>query len=554
MANLVATGTALKWYNVPIGGSPLASSTVLEPLVYYVRQTVGGIESARAPVTVTFQPLITPNFTTIAPVCSGTTASPLSTTSTNNITGTWSPAWNNLTTTTYTFNPTAGSCATTTSTTVTITGPTITPNFAAIAPVCVGTTLSPLPTTSINGITGSWHPALNNTSTTTYTFTPTPITGQCLTTNTLTIEINTPTTPVFTQVATVCAGTTLSPLPTTSNNGVSGTWSPALDNTTTTYYTFTPDAGQCANYGYMEITITPPTINPNFTGIIPIRICEGAILLPLPTTSNNGIIGTWDPPVNNTFTTYYTFTPAPNQCAKTTIRPITVNYYTTPTFFAVAPVCSGATSSPLLSTSNEGIVGSWSPTFNNLTTTTYTFTPTPITGQCFNTNTLTIEVNTATIPTGNSNQNFVPGNTISNIVVSPANVVWYPTYVNALNNTFPLSPATLLFNGATYFAVNVVGDCRSDVFAVTVNTALGVNENDTIEFAVYPNPAKTILTLHYASNTILDKIVVTDLTGKQIITQTQNTKEINVADLASGIYIIEAVSGDKKFTSKFVKQ
>ncbi|OUT69616.1 MAG: hypothetical protein CBB76_07845, partial [Crocinitomicaceae bacterium TMED16] len=35
-------------------------------------------------------------------------------------------------------------------------------------------------------------------------------------------------------------------LPATSTNSISGTWSPAVDNTTTTTYTFTPDGGQCA--------------------------------------------------------------------------------------------------------------------------------------------------------------------------------------------------------------------------------------------------------------------------------------------------------------------
>ena len=32
----------------------------------------------------------------------------------------------------------------------------------------------------------------------------------------------------------------MSPLPATSLEGITGSWSPALDNTTTTIYTFTP--------------------------------------------------------------------------------------------------------------------------------------------------------------------------------------------------------------------------------------------------------------------------------------------------------------------------
>ena len=65
-------------------------------------------------------------------------------------------------------------------------------------------------------------------------------------------------------------------------------------------------------------------------------------LTALPTTSNNGITGTWAPALNNTATTTYTFTPAAGQCATTTTLTITVNAAVTPTFTAVADICSGA--------------------------------------------------------------------------------------------------------------------------------------------------------------------------------------------------------------------
>lgn len=70
------------------------------------------------------------------------------------------------------------------------------------------------------------------------------------------------TTPTFTQVAPICNGATLSALPTTSNNGITGTWSPALNNTATTEYTFTPEADQCATTTTMTIEVYPVTPNP----------------------------------------------------------------------------------------------------------------------------------------------------------------------------------------------------------------------------------------------------------------------------------------------------
>ena len=58
----------------------------------------------------------------------------------------------------------------------------------------------------------------------------------------------------------------------------------------------------------------------------------------LPTTSTEGITGTWAPAINNTATTTYTFTPAAGQCATTATLTITVNPNVTPTFAAVAPI------------------------------------------------------------------------------------------------------------------------------------------------------------------------------------------------------------------------
>ena len=70
-----------------------------------------------------------------------------------------------------------------------------------------------------------------------------------------------PTTPTFTQVAAICSGVTLSALPTTSNNNITGTWSPAISNTATNTYTFTPDAGQCATNTTMQVVVNhPPSI------------------------------------------------------------------------------------------------------------------------------------------------------------------------------------------------------------------------------------------------------------------------------------------------------
>jgi hypothetical protein len=138
-----------------------------------------------------------------------------------------------------------------------VVNPNTTPTFTQVAPICLGGSFT-LPSVSNENISGTWFPALNNTSTTTYSFTPN--TGQCSNTQTMTVVVNSATTPTFAQVAAICSGGTIS-LPSVSNENISGTWSPSINNTATTNYSFTPNTGQCANTQTMTVTVNPlPTV------------------------------------------------------------------------------------------------------------------------------------------------------------------------------------------------------------------------------------------------------------------------------------------------------
>lgn len=142
--------------------------------------------------TITVNPIVTPTFAPIGPLCQQSTAPSLPGTSTNGISGTWSPATISTATsgsTTYTFTPTAGQCAGTTTLSIEVTQ-LITPTFDPIDAVCQGTTPPVLPTTSGNGVSGTWSPATVSTAspgTTTYTFTPSE---GCATGITLDITVN----------------------------------------------------------------------------------------------------------------------------------------------------------------------------------------------------------------------------------------------------------------------------------------------------------------------------------------------------------------------------
>jgi hypothetical protein len=145
----------------------------------------------------------------------------------------------------------------------------VTPTFTQQAPICINSTFT-LPTTSTNSINGTWSPAPNNQTTTTYTFTP--ANGACATSTTMTVTVNTsPTAPTFNQVAAICKDGSFT-LPSSSLEAVAGSWSPAINNQTTTTYTFTPNAGQCA----LTTTMTVIVKQPSSSTASPLDSCSSA--------------------------------------------------------------------------------------------------------------------------------------------------------------------------------------------------------------------------------------------------------------------------------------
>jgi hypothetical protein len=339
------------------------------------------------------------------------------------------------------------------------------------------------------------------------------------------------------------------PLPTTSSNGISGIWSPALNNNATTTYIFTPLVGQCATATSMTIVVNnnAPLL---FTQVAP--ICAGESLAALPTVSENGVSGTWTPAINNFETTTYTFTPNNLDCATSTTMTIVVNPLVTPQFTQVQPICVGDTLAPLPNISSNGISGTWFPALNNTSTTTYTFVPNL--GSCSNTTTMTIAVNSGTIPTGESLQTFNEGATLASIVVSPNVVDWFASAEDALANVNSLSLNQPLVDGATYYAVNANGACASLPFAVTVSVVLSLNDIDFQNLKYYPNPVDAILQIDY--NQPIRLVEIYSVLGQLVLRQDCNAAniKIDVENLPASMYVVKIKSDNQTGEFKMVKK
>lgn len=403
--------------------------------ISYTIPATGSCDEVVATTVVNIEEVSVPEFDSFGPYCTGTVIPSLPGISINGISGSWSPAINNNSTTTYTFTPDVGQCAEIVTVQIEIDDE-IEPVFDVVGPFCAGEPIPDLPNQSNNGLTGSWSPEIDNTTTTTYTFTPDD--GQCGLAATIEIHVDEIISPEFDVIESYCLGAVIPGLPGTSNNGVTGTWSPAINNNTTTTYTFSPDDGQCSTSASIEITIDQPII-PEFEPQGP--YCAGSLVPDLPETSFNGISGTWSPALNNNTTTIYTFTPDTDQCAVSVELTIEIEEEIEPTFDAVGPFCEGANITALPTTSVNNISGTWNPEIDNSTTTTYTFTSND--GECAVSTTLEILIEPEITPVFDFVVEYCFGTNIPELPATSTNGIsgnWAPALDNTATTTYTFSP------------------------------------------------------------------------------------------------------------------
>lgn len=173
---------------------------------------------------------------------------------------------------------------------------------------------------------------------------------------------------------------------------------------------------------------------------------------------------------------------------------------------------------------------------------------------------ITIGLSVTPPPTGNTIQSFTPGQTIANLQVTGSNLQWYDSNNNSI------SPSTLLTNGTTYYVTQSVSHvfydtfgfnhdytCTSNALAITVTSALGLNQNHLLNISSNPNPVKDVLFIK--CNEIIKDLSVYNSLGQLLITQKENLNEVNfdLSNLPTGNYFVKVESNDKKQVIKITK-
>ncbi len=80
---------------------------------------------------------------------------------------------------------------------------------------------------------------------------------------------------------------------------------------------------------------------------------------------------------------------------------------------------------------------------------------------------------------------------------------------------------------------------------------LGINDQNSNQFAIYPNPAQGFLNI---SSPVSGekKVAIFDVLGKKVMTTTVSNERMNISQLTSGVYIVQITQGNISETKKLV--
>jgi hypothetical protein len=131
----------------------------------------------------------------------------------------------------------------------------------------------------------------------------------------------------------------------------------------------------------------------------------------------------------------------------------------------------------------------------------------------------------------------------------------------ALPSGLTLDTATGIISGTptatSPFSTYSITACNNFVCVTStlvLSNTLGTTEFSNISLKLYPNPTHSLINIQTSNSVVLDKIIITDLTGKTVVEQTQNTNQVSVEKLAIGVYLLNGYSEGNKFQEKFIKE
>lgn len=131
--------------------------------------------------------------------------------------------------------------------------------------------------------------------------------------------------------------------------------------------------------------------------------------------------------------------------------------------------------------------------------------------------------------------------------------------MSSLNTHFGIGTDTEISRITVYWPSGVVDNLTNQAINQSIyieegSTSIGLNEHYLSNLIIYPIPAKDVLNIQ-STTSLEDHIVsVFDSTGKRLLNQRYKSEQIDVSNLAKGIYFLQIEHKGNKHVQKFLKE
>lgn len=212
----------------------------------------------------------------------------------------------------------------------------------------------------------------------------------------------------------------------------------------------------------------------------------------------------------------------------------TLNIPTLPAGFPVTVKLFSTTNSNFPTGFPTGYTELATVTTNMLAVNAGTLVTIPIVGTIPLGSNLLVEVGYALQTAGSFNRIFLSANSLGQTA---------PTYISSTGCTIT-NPTDLA----------IVGFPDAHLVLSVTGTSLGLNENAADVATVFPNPSKGIYTISLKNSATIEKVSVTDITGKQTAISLDANNSFDISSYATGIYILNLQTSEGVINKRLIKE
>ncbi len=131
------------------------------------------------------------------------------------------------------------------------------------------------------------------------------------------------------------------------------------------------------------------------------------------------------------------------------------------------------------------------------------------------------------------------------------NIETDPLFEDAANGNYHLAENSPCIDAGTDIGLDYVGEAPD--MGCYEYGASAINEQDKFEnFLIYPNPSCSYIKIRNNDHNIIEKIKITDLSGKKI-TEITGQSILDISKLSEGTYILRIITNSKTYSQKFIK-